>query len=158
MPTLALVDSDAMNCCLVVGPEQATLAITRGLAEQMGRMELEAVLARELALLRDGEAEVGTVLAGFASLLPGSLSDRVTARMGDPARVVVADLTGARLTRYPPGLVSALTILSTARTAVPGAKRCSAHLWLAQPFGSGTPETDVTHPPIETRIDTLREL
>src|SRR5690606_1753646 len=125
----------------------------------LDRIQLEAVLAHELALLRDGEAAVGTALAGFASVAPFGLADRIIARMGDDLRIVRADIAGVRLTRYPPGLVSALGRLASSDTTVPGATKASAHLWLAPPTGAAASEqSPSTHPAIETRIDVLREL
>jgi heat shock protein HtpX len=101
---------------------------------------------------------VGSVLAGFASVAPGGLADRIVARMGDDQRVVRGDLAGVRLTRYPPGLVSALTRLASASAEVPGASRASAHLWLERPLGAASATAGATHPALDIRIDTLREL
>jgi heat shock protein HtpX len=158
-PTVVLVDTEACNACVVEGGPGVTLVVTRGLLAGLRRVELEGVLAHELALVRDGEAAVASVLAGFASVAPFGLAERVVARMGDSDRVVRADLAGAHLTRYPPGLVAALTRLAEAPTAVPGASRASAHLWLEQPFGPVPSEASAsTHPAIEIRIATLREL
>lgn len=155
---VVLVDTEAANACTVEGAAGVTLVVTRGLVRSMSRIELEAVLAHELAQVEAGETAVGSVLAGFASVAPLGLADRIVARMGDDQRIVRADLAGVRLTRYPPGLVSALTRLASAPTEVPGASRASAHLWLERPFGAATAATGVTHPALEIRIDTLREL
>jgi heat shock protein HtpX len=158
MPEVVLVDTDAVNAAVVEGTAGVTLVVTRGLVGSLTRIELEAVLAHELSLVRDGEVAVGSVLAGFAAVAPGALADRVVARMGDDQRIVRADLAGVGMTRYPPGLVAALTRLGSGSSVVPGVHRASAHLWLAQPTGTAAASSTPTHPAIETRIDTLREL
>ncbi|MCU0272016.1 MAG: M48 family metalloprotease [Acidimicrobiales bacterium] len=157
-PEIVLVDTDAVNACSVEGAAGVALVVTRGLVRSMSRIELEAVVAHELAQVESGETAVGSVLAGFASVAPGGLADRIVARMGDDQRVVRGDLAGVRLTRYPPGLVSALTRLASASAEVPGASRASAHLWLERPLGAASATAGATHPALDIRIDTLREL
>jgi heat shock protein HtpX len=80
-------------------------------------------------------------------------------------REYLADAQGAMLTRYPPGLASALRKIGAA-SAIPmrSANNATAHLWLNQPSrvageGMGTLEKLFsTHPPIEDRIRRLEEM
>jgi len=80
-------------------------------------------------------------------------------------REYLADAQGALLTRYPPGLASALRKIGAA-SAIPmhSANNATAHLWLNQPSrvqgeGVGTLERLFsTHPPIEDRIRRLEEM
>jgi heat shock protein HtpX len=81
-------------------------------------------------------------------------------------RESLADLTGVQITRYPPGLISALEKLKDDSTVVHAASRATAHLWIEQPTAQ-TPEEGRlsrlnrlfdTHPPLEERIAALREL
>jgi Zn-dependent protease with chaperone function len=65
-----------------------------------------------------------------------------------PRREFDADEAGARLTRYPPGLVSALRKLSAGEP--PPIRPRLGHLWIVAP--------DPTHPPVAARIDALQEL
>jgi heat shock protein HtpX len=79
-------------------------------------------------------------------------------------REYLADAEGAMLTRYPPGLASALRKLAGDHTPMRTANNATAHLWLNQP--SRTPGEDThwwdnlfsTHPPIEDRIKRLEEM
>ena len=79
-------------------------------------------------------------------------------------REFLADAQGAMLTRYPPGLVSALRKLRSAPTAMRSANNATAHLWLNQPSRfegerTGTMERLFsTHPPLEERIRRLEEM
>ena len=80
-------------------------------------------------------------------------------------REYLADAQGALLTRYPPGLASALRKIEAA-SAIPmhSANNATAHLWLNQPSrvqgeGVGTLERLFsTHPPIQDRIRRLEEM
>ena len=79
-------------------------------------------------------------------------------------REFLADAQGAMLTRYPPGLISALKKLQAAPTAMRSANNATAHLWLNQPsriegdrLGS-LEKLFSTHPPLEERIRRLEEM
>jgi heat shock protein HtpX len=79
-------------------------------------------------------------------------------------REYLADAEGAMLTRYPPGLASALRKIAADVTPMRVANNATAHLWLKQP--SRTPgeahhwfeSLFSTHPPIEDRIRLLEEM
>ncbi|MEP7060383.1 MAG: zinc metalloprotease HtpX [Actinomycetota bacterium] len=80
-------------------------------------------------------------------------------------REYLADAQGAMLTRYPPGLISALEKIRDAPHAMRGANNATAHLWLEQPSripGSGKTSTMEklfsTHPPIQERIARLQQM
>ena len=76
-------------------------------------------------------------------------------------REMLADASGALLTRYPEGLISALEKISADPTPLKGATEATAHLWLADPFKNRKrapwyQKLFTTHPPIEERIAALR--
>ena len=79
-------------------------------------------------------------------------------------REYLADAEGVLLTRYPPGLISALEKIRDAPHAMRGANNATAHLWLDQPSRVPGERTSTieklfsTHPPIQERIDRLREM
>jgi heat shock protein HtpX len=79
-------------------------------------------------------------------------------------REYLADAQGVMLTRYPPGLISALEKIRDAPHAMRSANNATAHLWLDQPSRVPGPETSrmeklfSTHPPIEERIKRLQEM
>lgn len=81
-------------------------------------------------------------------------------------RESLADMSGVEMTRYPPGLISALEKLQADQTVVHSASRATAHLWIESPLAR-TPEEGKmsklnrmfdTHPPLEERIAALQEL
>jgi heat shock protein HtpX len=79
-------------------------------------------------------------------------------------REYLADAQGAMLTRYPPGLISALEKISQSPTAMRSANNATAHLWLSQPSripGEDTSKLErlfSTHPPLAERIRRLQEM
>ena len=81
-------------------------------------------------------------------------------------RETLADVSGVEMTRYPPGLISALEKLRDDSTVVHATSRATAHLWIEQPAAQTEREGRLsrlnrmfdTHPPIEERIALLREL
>ena len=88
-------------------------------------------------------------------------------------RESLADVTGVSMTRYPPGLISALEKLKDDQTVVHSASRATAHLWIESPIAR-TREEGLergekgsmvwlnklfdTHPALDERIAALQEL
>jgi heat shock protein HtpX len=80
-------------------------------------------------------------------------------------REALADVAGVALTRYPPGLISALEKLRDDTTVVHSGSRATAHLWIESPIDRSGEGRHVwlnrrfdTHPPLDERIEALREL
>lgn len=77
-------------------------------------------------------------------------------------REYLADATGSLITRYPAGLAGALQKISGYRGSVEHATTATAHLYIANPFGSGfrsrVSGLFSTHPPVEERIKRLNEM
>lgn len=82
------------------------------------------------------------------------------------SRETLADVSACQLTRYPPGLISALEKLKADTTVTHSASTATAHLWIEQPMSGvgddgklgGIHKMFDTHPPLEERIALLREL
>lgn len=74
-------------------------------------------------------------------------------------REFLADASGALLTRYPEGLASALEKISGDPKPLDTASGATAHLYISNPFKSGTiMKLFMTHPPIEERLAALRNM
>ncbi|MGZ4738508.1 MAG: M48 family metalloprotease [Ilumatobacteraceae bacterium] len=106
-------------------------------------------------------ALVGLVLLIFAPII-GKLMQAAVSRR----RETLADVSACQMTRYPPGLISALEKLRDDTTVTHSATTATAHMWIEQPlsgvgdagkFGALNRMFD-THPPLEERIALLREL
>jgi heat shock protein HtpX len=160
-PRLFVVDSpgrNALSWCDARGP--VCLAFTTGLLDAADRIELEALLGRQLVIARDGTAEIVTVASAlFAPFADGPFAGRVAAvvnRAVDDRSVVRADLDGVRATRYPPGMVAGLELVRAGSTAMAGVPPVLTGLCLAAPVDE--PGPFAVHPPLADRIDLLREL
>lgn len=187
-------------------PKHAALAVTTGLLDTMNRVELEGVVAHELAHIRNYDILVSTIAVtlvgtvalaaemairmmwwnggrsrrdgdrpdstnpvaflGFGLLIVAPLAGRLMQAAISRGRESLADVSACQMTRYPPGLVSALEKLRDDNTVTHSATAATAHLWMEQPL-SGVGDDGrlgrfhrlfATHPPIEERIALLREL
>jgi heat shock protein HtpX len=105
-------------------------------------------------------------IVGFALLVLSPVIATVLQRTVSRRREILADVSGVEMTRYPPGLISALEKLRDDSTVVHATSHATAHLWIEQPAAQTEPEGRMsrvnrmfdTHPPIEERIALLREL
>ena len=106
-------------------------------------------------------AVIGVVLLVVTPIVARLMQFAVSRR-----RESLADVTGVALTRYPPGLISALEKLRDDSTVVHSASRATAHLWIEAPTAQTSSEGRLawlnrlfnTHPPLDERIEALREL
>lgn len=105
-------------------------------------------------------------IVGFALLALSPLIARVLQASVSRKRETLADVSGVEITRYPPGLISALEKLRDDYTVVGSASHATAHLWIEQPMATKESEGRMarlnrmfdTHPPLDERIAYLREL
>jgi len=106
-------------------------------------------------------ALIGIVLLILAPLIGKIMQATVSRR-----RETLADVSAVRMTRYPPGLISALEKLQADSTVTHSASMATAHMWIEQPL-SGVKDTGrlgtwhklfQTHPPLAERIALLREI
>ncbi|MDQ1425827.1 MAG: heat shock protein HtpX, partial [Acidimicrobiaceae bacterium] len=80
-------------------------------------------------------------------------------------REALADVSGVLLTRNPDGLISALEKLRDNPAVIAHAPAATAHLWIESPLDTKSRDAHgwfnrlfMTHPPLQDRIDTLREV
>jgi heat shock protein HtpX len=106
-------------------------------------------------------AVVGVLLIIVGPLVARLMHFAITRR-----REQLADFSAVELTRYPPGLISALEKLRDDATVVRSGSRATAHMWIEDPMAQRPEEGNLaklnrlfnTHPPIEERIAALEEL
>ncbi len=103
-------------------------------------------------------------LLGITLLILAPLAGQLIKLSVSRNREYLADAQGVLLTRYPPGLISALEKIAAAPHAMRAANNATAHLWLDQPSRVEGPQTSgierlfSTHPPIQERIKRLQEM
>jgi heat shock protein HtpX len=108
----------------------------------------------------DNEGEGLLVIGILFSILAPILATLIQLAISRK-REYLADASGALLTRYPEGLASALEKISAYSRPMKRQSTAIAHLYIANPFGSGKFGKKIgnlfsTHPPIEDRIKILR--
>ena len=187
-------------------PRHAAIAVTTGLLDKMNRVELEGVVAHELAHIRNYDILVSTLvvtlvgavallsdlalrlmwwnggrvhregdrsdganplaLVGFVLLIVSPIIARLLQAAVSRNRETLADVSACQLTRYPPGLISALEKLQSDTTVTHAASTATAHMWIEQPLSGVGDDGRMakmhslfnTHPPLAERIALLREI
>lgn len=155
VPEVHAVETDAINAASVSsGRRRDHLVVTRGALVGLDRLELEAVVARQLCQIRGG-TDTATFLASIARL-PGArrLALRLLGRVLDRQSSIELDLEAVKLTGYPPALASAIR-KSAGAPSVSGAST-TAHLWMVMPSDPATGNR--LQPATAERVDVLGEV
>jgi heat shock protein HtpX len=113
-----------------------------------------------------GGPQAVIALLGFALLILAPIAAKVMQFAISRRRESLADVSGVALTRYPPGLIAALEKLKGDETIVLSGSSATAHLWIESPVARKPEEGRLawlgkmmdTHPPLDERIEALREL
>lgn len=118
---------------------------------------------------RDGDRADGAnplALVGFLLLILSPIVARAMQAAVSRRRETLADVSACQMTRYPPGLISALEKLRADTSTTHAASMATAHLWIEQPLSGVRDEGRLgwfhrmfdTHPPLDDRIALLKEL
>jgi hypothetical protein len=106
MPTLHILDDPVLNACaLGRDARRSDLVVTSGLLRTLHLVELEGVIAHELAHVKRGDNGVSCVGITLATLWGG---EKTLRRCVGENREYRADVVGASVVRYPSGLLGAL--------------------------------------------------
>ncbi len=103
-------------------------------------------------------AIVGIVLAILTPIIATLIQLAISRK-----RELLADSSGALLTRYPEGLISALEKIGAYNAPMLKANTATAHLYISNPFGPNEKKISwiaklfLTHPPISERIAALEQ-
>ena len=118
---------------------------------------------------RDGDRQNGSnplAIVGIILLVVAPIVAKAMQAALSRRRETLADTSACQMTRYPPGLISALEKLKADTTTTHSASMATAHLWIEQPLSGVRDEGRLgwfhrmfdTHPPLDTRIALLKEL
>jgi heat shock protein HtpX len=119
---------------------------------------------------RDNNGDSGPIgaviaIASLAILMLAPFAGYLMQMSMSRNREYLADASGVHLTRYPPGLISALEKLRDDHAVVHYATKATAQMWIEQPLetadekqGSKFNKLFDTHPPLEDRIKRLQEM
>jgi heat shock protein HtpX len=118
---------------------------------------------------REGDRNNGSnplALFGFVLLILAPFIAKAMQAAVSRKRESLADVSACQMTRYPPGLISALEKLRADTTATHSASMATAHMWIEQPLSGVSDGGKLgffhrmfnTHPPLDERIALLKEL
>ncbi len=202
-PRCYIIDDTAPNAFASGrNPKNSVIVVTKGLLQKLNRVELEGVIAHEMAHIKNYDILVMTltvVMAGVVVLLSdwilrsfiwgGGKRRSSSKKSGNAGAILVvvglamailspliaqlirlavsrkreflADANGAFLSRYPPGLASALKKLDADREPLEAANKATAHLYIVNPLKDIKGVVNKmynTHPPIEERVAALEKM
>ncbi len=134
MPLLYVVEDPVPNACALGRDARSSdLVVTTGLLDRVGPIELEGVIAHELAHVKRGDNGVSSVGITLATLWGGETTLRRCIGL-KACREYRADVVGASTVRYPRGLLDALRLMTDAPPPEPGsvfaAPRFGATRWV----------------------------
>ncbi len=148
----------------------STLAVTMvGAIALLGDMSIRTMWWNGGRVRRAGDhnnTNNPLAIVGFVLLILAPIAAKAMQAAISRQRETLADVSACQMTRYPPGLISALEKLQEDTTVTHSASTATAHLWIEQPMSGvgdsgrlgGTHRMFDTHPPLEERIALLREL
>ncbi len=114
VPSLHLVRDPVPNACaLGRDASSADLVVTSGLLDLLHPIELEGVVAHELAHVKRGDNGVSCIAITLAGLVGGEATLRRSIGRG-ASREYRADVVGASAVRYPRGLLDAMKLMMSA--------------------------------------------
>lgn len=166
-PEIVVLSDPARNAMVLRRSGRNHLVVTQGLLQSLEVIELEGVVAELMTRLKNGDAESATIGAALFGqpILDGPLRSllRPVASMGfarllDDDRDLEADRQAVRLTRYPPGLLSALKTMGRGDVSPKANSVGLGHLWLVDPAAREAEAADGVRAPLDLRIDVLAEL
>ena len=113
---------------------------------------------------RDEDGNLGAILfiAGLVMALLSPIIAQLIQLAISRRREFLADATGAKLTKYPEGLASALEKIASDKEPLEAANKATAHLYIANPLKNHHDSIGWfaglfnTHPPVTERIKALR--
>lgn len=158
VPELRIL-SDRCQNAIAIGRrhDEAAIVVTAGLVKGLDRIELEAVIAHELAHVKRLDIATTSLAAScVARVMLGLGRERARLWFEQAEREIRADLAAVATTRYPPGMISALERICQAGDSRPislpaSVLECTSRSWLVPYDPAGDPSMAV-------RFDVLREL
>ena len=108
-PQLLIIESPKIDAIAFgLNKKRTILAITSATYENLNPVELEAVLAHELSRIRLGITGRETYITALLKLPFGNLFNNLCSYLIKIDTIMAADIDGMKITRYPPGIITAL--------------------------------------------------
>ena len=143
VPEIGQIDSAAIEVASFARPRKELIVLSKGAISSLSTLELEAVLAREIAKVRSGLSNYDAYLLVPRKLLAlitlGAYPESITLPVAQ--EVMLVDLASLAITRFPPSLISVLRKFRDDETFFElkgAASKGSGWLWINPPAISGS--------------------
>ena len=137
-------------------------AVLIGMVSIIAQMFLRSLWFSNVGNDRDGRVQIFLILLGILFAILAPIAAQLVSLAISRRREFLADATGVKFTRYPPGLASALRKIRdehvSEREKRHRVSKAMAPLFISDPFKRKVSGLFQSHPPIEERIKRLEQM
>jgi len=137
-------------------------AVLIGMVSIIAQMFLRNLWFSNVGNNRDSRAQVVLILIGILFAILAPIAAQLVSLAISRKREYLADATGVKLTRYPPGLANALKKIKNEHVSERERKhrvsKAMAPLFISDPFKRKVGGLFQTHPPLDERIKRLESM
>lgn len=136
----------------------AVITVMVGLVVMLSDMFTRSFIYRERDNDRESNGNAIIMVVGLICLILSPIFAKLLQLAVSRRREYLADVTAVQFTRNPEGLISALEKISADPNELSTASNATAHMYISEPFRKKTSSWFSTHPPVEDRIEALKNL
>lgn len=136
----------------------AIITVMVGLVVMLSDMFTRSFIYRERDNDRESNGNAIIMVVGLICLILSPIFAKLLQLAVSRRREYLADATAVQFTRNPEGLISALEKISADPNELSTASNATAHMYISEPFRKKTSSWFSTHPPVEDRIEALKNL
>ena len=136
----------------------AVITVMVGLVVMISDMFTRSFIYRERDNDRESNGNAIIMVVGLICLILSPIFAKLLQLAVSRRREYLADATAVQFTRNPEGLISALEKISADPNELSTASNATAHIYISEPFRKKTSSWFSTHPPVEDRIEALKNL
>ena len=136
----------------------AVITVMVGLVVMISDMFTRSFIYRERDNDRESNGNAIIMVVGLICLILSPIFAKLLQLAVSRRREYLADATAVQFTRNPEGLISALEKISADPNELSTASNATAHMYISEPFRKKTSSWFSTHPPVEDRIEALKNL
>lgn len=136
----------------------AIVTVMVGLIVMLSDMFTRNFMFRRRGNDKEGNGNIIIMAIGLICLIISPIFAKLLQLAVSRRREYLADATAVQFTRNPDGLISALEKISSDPNELKSASNATAHMYISNPFRKKTSNLFSTHPPIEDRINALKNI
>lgn len=136
----------------------AVVTVMVGLVVMLSDMFTRSFVYKRRDNDSEGKGNAILMIVGLICLILSPIFAKLLQLAVSRRREYLADSTAIQFTRNPDGLISALEKISSDPNELSTASNATAHMYISEPFKKKASSWLSTHPPIEDRIDALKNL